>query len=105
MLLHLGPCLYLQHICVPLHLCFCVFIPVHVETSDAGNAVGPHPVHNEDLADAEFLLELLGSDGHRVEETEAPVDKQTGRVAATCLYHDIFTKLISQNHHMDLRNL
>ena len=47
-------------------------------TSDAGHAVGPHPVHNEDLADVEFVLELLGSDGHRVEETEAPVDKQKG---------------------------
>lgn len=56
---------------------------------------GPHPVHDEDLADVELVLELLGSDGHRVEETEAPVDKQTGREAATCFYHDIFRKLIS----------
>lgn len=66
-----------------------------METSDAGHAVGPHPVHNEDLADVEFVLELLGSDGHRIEETEAPVDKQTGRKAATCVYQDIFSRLIS----------
>lgn len=61
-------------------LCTCVFppfIPAHVGTSDAGHVVGPHPVHDEDLADVEFVLELLGGDGHRVEETEAPVDKQT----------------------------
>lgn len=64
-----------------LHLwaCACVFIPVHVGTDDAGQVTGPHPVHNEDLADIEFVLELLGSDGYRVEETEAPVDKQKGR--------------------------
>jgi len=75
--------------------CACVFIPAHVGTSGAGHVVGPHPVHDEDLADVEFVLELLGSDGHRVEETEAPVDKQTGTKAATCVYQDIFTKLIS----------
>lgn len=88
-----------------VHACFRLFILIHVRTSDAGHAVGPHPVHDQDLADVEFVLELLGSDGHGVEETEAPVDKQRGREAATCFYQDIFTKLISQNHHMDLRNL
>ncbi len=72
-----------------------LFILVHVGTSDAGRAVGPHPVHDEDLADVEFVLELLGSDGHRVEETEAPVEKQAGRKAATCVYQDLFSKLIS----------
>ena len=56
----------------------------------------PHPVHDEDLADVELVLELLGSNGHRVEETKAPVDKQTGREAATCFYqNDIFRKCIS----------
>lgn len=64
-------------------------------TSDARHVVGPHPVHDEDLADVEFVLELFGSDGNRVEETEAPVDKQTGRKAATCVHQDIFSKLIS----------
>ncbi len=54
-----------------------------------------HPVHNEDLADVEFVLELLCSDGHRVEETEAPVDKQKVRKAAICVYRDIFSKLMS----------
>lgn len=74
-------------------------------TSDSGRLVGSYPVHNEDLADVEFVLELLGGYGHRVEETEAPVDKQTGRKAATCVYQDIFNKLISYKHHMDPRNL
>ena len=47
-------------------------------TSGGGDVTTPaHPVHNEDLVDVEFLLELLGGDGHRVEETETPVDKQT----------------------------
>lgn len=32
----------------------------------------PYPVHNEDLADAELLLELFGGDGHRVEVAETP---------------------------------
>lgn len=64
---------------MPVHVCFHPLIPLHVGTSDTGHAVGPHPVHDEDLADVEFVLELLGGDGHGVEETEAPVDKQTGR--------------------------
>ena len=61
-------------------VCMCVlrlFIPIHVGTSDAVHAVSPYPVHDEDLADVEFVLKLLGSDGHGVEETKAPVDKQT----------------------------
>lgn len=60
----------------------CVYLsvyPVHVGTSDAGHAVGPHPVHDENLANIEFVLKLPGSDGHRVEETEAPMDKKTVR--------------------------
>jgi hypothetical protein len=36
-----------------------------------------HPVHNEDLADAEFVLELLGCDGHGVEEAETPLERDT----------------------------
>lgn len=87
----LETCLCPWYICVPVH----VFVPAHVRSSDTGHAVGPHPVHDEDLADVEFVLELLGSDGHRVEETEAPVDKQRGRKAAACVYQDIRTKLIS----------
>lgn len=46
-----------------------------MENSDAGHAVGPHPVHDEDLADIQSVLKLLGSNGHRVEETEAPMDR------------------------------
>lgn len=38
-------------------------------------AVISHPVHNEDLADAEFVLELLGCDGHGVEEAETPLER------------------------------
>lgn len=76
---------------MPVHVCFCLFIPVHVGTRSRS----PHPVHDEDLADVEFVLELFGSNSHRVEETEAPVDKQTGKEAATCVYQDIFSKLIS----------
>lgn len=34
-----------------------------------------HPVHNEDLAHSEFLLQQFGGDGDRVEETKAPVHK------------------------------
>lgn len=60
-----------------------MFIPAHVGTSDAGR--GPHPVQDEDLADVELMLKLLGSDGHRVEETEAPVDKWKARKGATCV--------------------
>lgn len=60
-----------------------MFIPAHVGTSDAGHS--PHPVQDEDLADVELLLELLGSNGHRVEETEAPVDKWKARKGATCV--------------------
>lgn len=70
----------------------------------SGHAVAPYPIYNQDLADVELMLELLGCDGHRVEVTEAPVDKQTGRVAARCVYQNIFSKLISQYHHMDLRS-
>lgn len=62
-------------------MCICLFISVHVETSDAG---ATHPVHDEDLADVEFMLKLFGSDGHRVEETEAPMDVKKERMAATC---------------------
>lgn len=40
-------------------------------------AVISHPVHNEDLADAEFVLELLGCDGHGVEEAETPLERHT----------------------------
>lgn len=36
-------------------------------------ALVAHPVHDEDPG-VEFALELFGSDGHRVEETEAPMD-------------------------------
>ena len=49
---------------------------VRVENNDGGHAMSPYPVYNEDLADVEFALELLGSNGHRVKITEAPVDKQ-----------------------------
>ena len=35
-----------------------------------------HPVHDENLTGAEFLLELPGCDGHRVEITEPP-ERQT----------------------------
>lgn len=64
-----------------IQLCACayVFISIHVQTSDAGPAAGSYPVHDEDLAYVEFVLELLGSNGHGVEETEAPVDKRAGR--------------------------
>lgn len=31
-----------------------------------------YPVNNEDLADAELVLKLLGSDGHWIEVTETP---------------------------------
>lgn len=82
----------------PTRLCVCTFV------HDRGHAVAPYPVYNQDLADVELMLELLGCDGHRVEVTEAPVDKQTGRVAATCVYLNIFSKLISQHHHMELRS-
>lgn len=75
------------HLCV-VHERFRLFTPVQMGTSDAGHVVGPHPVYDEDLADVEFVLELLGSDGHRVEETEAPADKQRGRKAATCVNQD-----------------
>lgn len=51
-------------------MCICLFTPGHVGTSDAAAA---HPVHDEDLG-VEFLLKLFGSDGHGVEETEAPMD-------------------------------
>lgn len=34
----------------------------------------PYPVDNEDLADAELVLELLGSYGHRVEVAETPAE-------------------------------
>lgn len=44
-----------------------------------GAGEGAHPVHDEDLADVEPLLELLGGDGHRVEETEAPVWRSSER--------------------------
>lgn len=84
---------------IPLtHLCVCTLV------HDSGHAVAPYPVYNQDLADVELMLELLGCDGHGVEVTEAPVDKQTGRVAARCVYQNIFSKLISQYHHMDLRS-
>lgn len=64
-------------------------------TSDAGHAVNPHPVHDEDFADVEFVLKLPGSNGHRVEETVAPVDKQARRKANTSVNKDSFTKVIS----------
>ena len=59
--------------------CARVYFRLHVGTSGGGDVTAPsaHPVHDEDLVDVEFLLELLGGDGHRVEETETPVDKQT----------------------------
>lgn len=38
----------------------------------AGVFGGTYPVHNEDLADIEPLLQELGGDGHRVEVTESP---------------------------------
>lgn len=35
-----------------------------------------HPVHNEDLAEFPFLLQLPGSDGHGVEEAEPPAKRE-----------------------------
>lgn len=64
-------------------VCVCLFTSGHVGTSDAG--AGAHPVHDEDLG-VESLLKLFGSDRHRVEETEAPMDASgVGRMAATCV--------------------
>lgn len=31
-----------------------------------------YPVNDEDLADTELVLELLGGNGHRIEVTETP---------------------------------
>lgn len=45
---------------------------------------GPHPVHDEDLADVELVLELLRGNGHRVEETEAPVVKNSETERRMC---------------------
>lgn len=93
-----------KHLCASFFFLF-FFIPAHVVTSVDGHVVGPYPVHDEDLADVEFVLKLLCSDSHRVEEAEAPVDKQTGRKAGTCCYVDIFASLISQMHHGNPWNL
>lgn len=38
-----------------------------------------HPINDEDLAHSEFLLQEFGSDGHGVEETETPADRQHHR--------------------------
>lgn len=54
--------------------------------------LAPHPVHNEDFAHVEFLLELLGSDGHRVEEAETPVDKQEGHMCLSAYHQRINIK-------------
>lgn len=97
--------MYITQINRQKHVCICLFIPGHVGNSDAGPVLGPHPVHDEYLADIKLVLKLLGSDGHRVEETETPMDKQTVRKRSTCVQQDIFTESISLNYHMDLRNL
>lgn len=70
----------------------CVFVCLllaHVGTSSGGGgaAAAAHPVHDEDLG-VESLLELFGSDGHGVEETEAPME----RMAATCVERDVSGK-------------
>lgn len=44
-----------------------------------GASHGPHPVHDENLADVELVLELLGGNRHRIEETEAPVVENNER--------------------------
>lgn len=43
-----------------------------IRNSRSGSVGASHPVHDEDLADAELVLQLLGCDGHRVEVTETP---------------------------------
>lgn len=73
--------------------------------AQAGAGDGAHPVHDEDLADVEPLLELLGGDGHRVEETKAPVWKNRKRETVPRVQQDISSESMSQNHHMDLRSL
>lgn len=74
-----------------------------------GASDGAHPVHDEDLADIEPLLELLGGDGHRVEETEAPVEKNSEREeegeTGAHVQQDISCESMSQNHHMGPRSL
>lgn len=62
------------NMCVKVSTCVCLCLdpmcgPVTAAVS--------HPVHNEDLADAEFVLELLGCDGHGVEEAETPLERHT----------------------------
>jgi len=43
---------------------------------------GTYPVHNEDLAEFPFLLQLPGSNGHGVEEAESPAKRQSEPVNA-----------------------
>lgn len=45
--------------------------------SKASHRRRSYPVHYEDLADAELVLQLLGCDGHRIEVTKTP-KKQSG---------------------------
>lgn len=54
-----------------------------------GASHGPHPVHDEDLADVELVLELLGGNRHRVEEAEAPVveNRERERERHACSGH------------------
>lgn len=96
-------------LCVSMiHLCAsaCVFISYSCGDQRCWSCrVDPYPVHDEDFADVVFVLKLLGSNSHGIEETEAPVEVQAERKAATCSDLDIFGTLLSQNHHRDLWSL
>lgn len=43
---------------------------------------GTYPVHNEDLAEFPFLLQLPGGNGHRVKEAESPAKRELELVNA-----------------------
>lgn len=58
-------------------------VPHHPGGSPSPSPAGRYPVHDEDPAHAELLLEQFGRDGHRVEETEAPGDRGQGQRRGT----------------------
>lgn len=54
-----------------LNMCVCIYNRANTSWR-AKPTKASYPVDDEDLADAELVLELLGGDGDRVEVTETP---------------------------------